>query len=201
MPFLAAPGGCGDSLVAEIHLFVHLHLILQAGQNELFSSVFLFPAAVLFHQRAGDSLAAVFRQDTETQQHDVFSLRVVQTDFIEKGITEFCLVCCKSVQRSGDFSGFFVYCRQKQLRRVLHPLAHALFGARLIRRKARQLNGNALFLADKAGDYQRLGLETVRLMFTTEKPEECVRVLERYQGRGRYKPGDLTRGLYYRDVE
>ena len=66
-------------------------------------------------------------------------------DFIEKGITEFCLVCCKSVQRSGDFSGFFVYCRQKQLRRVLHPLAHALFGARLIRRKARQLNGNALF--------------------------------------------------------
>ncbi len=42
MPFLAAPGGCGDSLVAEIHLFVHLHLILQAGQNELFSSVFLF---------------------------------------------------------------------------------------------------------------------------------------------------------------
>ena len=87
MPFLAAPGGCGDSLVAEIHLFVHLHLILQAGQNELFSSVFLFPAAVLFHQRAGDSLAAVFRQDTETQQHDVFSLRVVQTDFIEKGIT------------------------------------------------------------------------------------------------------------------
>ena len=145
MPFLAAPGGCGDSLVAEIHLFVHLHLILQAGQNELFSSVFLFPAAVLFHQRAGDSLAAVFRQDTEAQQYNVFTLRVVQTDFIEKGITEFCLVCCKSVQRSGDFSGFFVYCRQKQLRRVLHPLAHTLLGARLIRRKARQLNGNALF--------------------------------------------------------
>ena len=63
------------------------------------------------------------------------------------------------------------------------------------------LNGKTLFLADKAGDYQRLGLESVRLMFTTETPEECVRVLERYQGRGRYKPGDLTRGLYYRDVE
>ena len=56
------------------------------------------------------------------------------------------------------------------------------------------LNGKTLFLADKAGDYQRLGLESVRLMFTTETPEECVRVLERYQGRGRYKPGDLTRG-------
>ena len=53
----------------------------------MFSSVFLFPAAVLFHQRAGDSLAAVFRQDTEAQQYNVFTLRVVQTDFIEKGIT------------------------------------------------------------------------------------------------------------------
>ena len=29
------------------------------------------------------------------------------------------------------------------------------------------LNGKTLFLADKAGDYQRLGLETARLMFTT----------------------------------
>ena len=67
--------------------------------------------------------------------------------------------------------------------------------------RTENLNGKALFLADKAGDYQRLGLESVRLMFTTETPEECVRVLERYQGRGRYKPGDLTRGLYYRDVE
>ena len=38
-------------------------------------------------------------------------------------------------------------------------------------------------------------------MFTTESPEECVRVLERYLGRGRYRPGEFTRGLYYRDVE
>ena len=38
-------------------------------------------------------------------------------------------------------------------------------------------------------------------MFTTENPLECVRVLERYQGQGRYQPNDLTRGLYYRDVE
>ena len=30
---------------------------------------------------------------------------------------------------------------------------------------------------------------------------ECVRVLERYQGRGSYQPNDHTRGLYYRDVE
>ena len=57
------------------------------------------------------------------------------------------------------------------------------------------------FLADKAADYQRLGLWAVRLMFTTEKPEQCVQVLERYRGQGRYKPADFTRGLYYRDVE
>ncbi len=63
------------------------------------------------------------------------------------------------------------------------------------------LNGKTLFLADKVADYQRLGLESMRLMFTTERPEECVRVLERYQGRGRYKPAEWTRGLYYRDVE
>ena len=63
------------------------------------------------------------------------------------------------------------------------------------------LNGKTLFLADKAVDYQRLGLTSVRLLFTTESPEECVRVLERYLGRGRYRPGEFTRGLYYRDVE
>lgn len=63
------------------------------------------------------------------------------------------------------------------------------------------LNGKTLFLADKAADYQRLGLWAVRLMFTTEKLEQCVQVLERYRGQGRYKPADFTRGLYYRDVE
>ena len=63
------------------------------------------------------------------------------------------------------------------------------------------LNGKTLFLADKFADAQRLGLESARLMFTTETPEECIQVLERYQGKGRYRPGEFTRGLYYRDVE
>ena len=62
-------------------------------------------------------------------------------------------------------------------------------------------NGKTLFLADKAADYQHLGLASARLMFTTESPEVCAQVLERYQGKGRYRPGDFTRGLYYRDVE
>ncbi len=63
------------------------------------------------------------------------------------------------------------------------------------------LNGKTLFLADKMGDFQKIGLWAARLMFTTETPEECVKVLERYRGHGRYKPGEVTRGLYYRDVE
>lgn len=63
------------------------------------------------------------------------------------------------------------------------------------------LNGKILFLADKQGDYQRLGLWAQRLMFTLESPEECVKVARRYRGEERYTPRDITRGLYYRDVE
>ena len=63
------------------------------------------------------------------------------------------------------------------------------------------LNSKKLFLADKAGDWQRLGLWAGRLMFTTENARECVQVLERYLGRGSYQPNDYTRGLYYRGVE
>ncbi len=63
------------------------------------------------------------------------------------------------------------------------------------------LNSKKLFLADKSADYTRLGLWAARLMFTTESAPECVRVLERYQGQGKYLPNEYTRGLYYRDVE
>lgn len=63
------------------------------------------------------------------------------------------------------------------------------------------LNSKKLFLADKAGDYSRIGLWAGRLFFTTENALECVQVLERYLGKGPYEPNDYTRGLYYRDVE
>ena len=62
------------------------------------------------------------------------------------------------------------------------------------------LNSKKLFLADKAGDYERLGLWGARLAFTTENPRECVTVAERYLGRGSWEPNEFTRGLYYRDV-
>ena len=63
------------------------------------------------------------------------------------------------------------------------------------------LNSKKLFLADRQRDWQKLGLWGARLMFTTENAVECVQVLERYLGRGGYQPNDITRGLYYRDVE
>ena len=63
------------------------------------------------------------------------------------------------------------------------------------------LNSKVLFLADKP-DWQRAGLTWGRLVFTTEDPGECVRALERYQGRdNRWTPRQWTRGLYYRGVE
>lgn len=61
-------------------------------------------------------------------------------------------------------------------------------------------NDRPMFLADK-GDYQTLGLSFARLRFTTESPEECVRVLRRYGGEGNWTPEDFTRGLYTRGVE
>ena len=61
-------------------------------------------------------------------------------------------------------------------------------------------NAKTLWLADK-NDYQRIGLSYARLRFTTESPDECVRVLKTYLGQDDYAPDDLTRGLFYRGVE
>ena len=63
------------------------------------------------------------------------------------------------------------------------------------------LNSKKLFLADKERDWKKLGVWGARLMFTTENALECVQVLERYLNMGDYQPNDITRGLYYRDVE
>ena len=61
-------------------------------------------------------------------------------------------------------------------------------------------NSKTLFLADKP-EMHRCGLTYGRLRFTTETPEQCVQVLQRYQNGGDWTPEDLTRGLFYRGVE
>ena len=62
-------------------------------------------------------------------------------------------------------------------------------------------NAKKLYLADKANDYRRVGAWGARLSFTTETAEECLHIARQYLGRERPGLDDITRGLYYRDVE
>lgn len=62
-------------------------------------------------------------------------------------------------------------------------------------------NSKKLFLADKRGDYEKINLHSIRLMFTTESARECETVAASYAGKSDYRPNGLTRGLYYRGVE
>ena len=62
-------------------------------------------------------------------------------------------------------------------------------------------NSRTLWLADLP-DWRRLGLRYARLRFTTETPEECVRVFRAYRESGESMPPErFTRGLYQRGVE
>ena len=59
-------------------------------------------------------------------------------------------------------------------------------------------NAEKLWLADKTADYERLGLRTQRLCFTTENSKECLKVVQAYLGKGEATPERPTRGMYYR---
>jgi putative protease len=61
-------------------------------------------------------------------------------------------------------------------------------------------NSRVLYLADRP-EYRACGLAWGRLRFTTETPEQCVRVLRRYRSGGGELPPDGTRGLFYRGVD
>lgn len=56
-------------------------------------------------------------------------------------------------------------------------------------------NSKTLFLADKP-EMRRCGLTYGRLRFTTETPEQCVQVLQRYQNGGSWTPEDLTAACF-----
>ena len=62
-------------------------------------------------------------------------------------------------------------------------------------------NSLPLWLADKQGELQRAGLWALRLNFTQESPEECLRVFDAYRAGNAVASEGFTRGLYYRDVE
>lgn len=63
------------------------------------------------------------------------------------------------------------------------------------------LNAHKLFLGDRKRDLESCGLWGIRLLFTNEGPEECVRIADSYLGKTDYAPNGFTRGLYYRGVE
>jgi putative protease len=60
-------------------------------------------------------------------------------------------------------------------------------------------NGKTLCLTQR--DVSSLGLSYMRLRFTTESPEECVRVLRAYRSGKELSLPDFTRGLFLRGVE
>ena len=49
-------------------------------------------------------------------------------------------------------------------------------------------------------DFARLGVQTARLLFTTESPEECAHIARAFLS-GAPLEGEFTRGLYKRGVE
>ncbi|MGI6028628.1 MAG: DUF3656 domain-containing U32 family peptidase [Candidatus Heteroscillospira sp.] len=63
------------------------------------------------------------------------------------------------------------------------------------------LNAHRLYLADKRGDYESIGLWGARLLFTTESARECVLTAQAYMGQTDYSATNITRGLYYRGVK
>lgn len=63
------------------------------------------------------------------------------------------------------------------------------------------LNGKKLNWLDRQKDLSRLGLWAMRIVFTTENPNEVNRVLDDCLSGAPFDPGACTRGLYLRGVE
>ncbi len=63
------------------------------------------------------------------------------------------------------------------------------------------LNAQKLWLADKAEDYENIGLWAFRLMFTTESASACADTVKAYLNGEGLPNTEFTRGLYYRGVE
>jgi len=62
-------------------------------------------------------------------------------------------------------------------------------------------NAEKLWLADKMGELENLGLRWLRLNFTTENTKEIEAVIKAYQTGSGTMPERATRGLYYRGVQ
>ena len=115
-------------------------------------------------------------------------------------ITENCLVqndCGCRLDRNGPAVPENGPCRQPNFLQDRTGAAFPLLPAYGHRTEIQ--NSRVLWLADRP-EYRRLGLAYARLRFTTETPEECVRVFRDYLA-GAAASGEFTRGLYERGVE
>lgn len=63
------------------------------------------------------------------------------------------------------------------------------------------LNGKKLYWLDRQSQLRRLGLNSLRIQFTTESPAEVGRVMEAWHSGAPLDPATCTRGLYARGVE
>ncbi len=60
------------------------------------------------------------------------------------------------------------------------------------------LNSQVLYLGDKYDEYSKLGMWAIRLAFTDETPQQMMKVIRSYVNKETPKPGEYTRGLYFR---
>jgi len=67
------------------------------------------------------------------------------------------------------------------------------------------LNSKPIYMADKMADIWRSGVETARLVFTTETAKACAEVMQQYMNSVKIETDDkqnnFTRGHFYRGVE
>ena len=98
--------------------------------------------------------------------------------------TEACLI--KAVSGVCSCTGV----KQLRDRRSVYPLA------RCYDCRSTLYSQDKLFLAPLRKEYERLGLSAIRLDFTTENADECVRLMQRFLGQNRYEPSARTRGMY-----
>ena len=71
---------------------------------------------------------------------------------------------------------------------------------------AELLNSKPLYMADKIEDLKKTGAERIKLLFTTESPKQCAKIVGIYNDalRGNVtslRENTFTRGHYYRGVE
>lgn len=183
--------GIHDALVSNVGVINPVKMLEFNVHGDLGLNVFNSETLMILSQ-AGLTSATLSSELTFPQIRDIS--KGIDTSLVAYGrlplmVTENCAVTsrgkckgCKShvlVDRKGK--RFPVMCEENHRNKIY--------------------NSEVIWLADKKADYSRLGVKNIRLLFTDESAEQCVRVLQAYQYGEGSPPSSFTRGLYYRGVE